>query len=481
MTRFFIGGKSVDSRSGGTTREIRNPANGSLVGTVSEGTEADVDAAVQSARAAFPKWWSTPAATRGKILHDAAEAIVEHVDELARILTSEQGKPLGEARMEIHRFAHTLDHYAGLAKNLRGGYVPDLDEKPHRHGLILKRPLGVCAAIVPWNFPVSLMGNKLGPALVTGNTVVVKPAETTPLASTRAIEILYEAGVPAGVVNTVFGDGAVVGRALTTHPGVAKVGFTGATETGRLVMAGAAATIKRVTLELGGSDPMIVADDADVDRAVSAASVGRFFNCGQACLAIKRVFLFEKIADEFTEKLVAKANKLKIGPGLEEGVQLGPLHSAEQLEKLESQIADASEQGARVLAGGGRPRGAPFDSGFFHQPTILVDVDPTSRVATEEVFGPALPLFRVKDLDEAITRANESIYGLGSSIWTRNLAMATEAAERIEAGYTWINSVNKIYDELPFGGFKQSGIGQEHGCEALDHYQATKSVVVAAG
>jgi succinate-semialdehyde dehydrogenase/glutarate-semialdehyde dehydrogenase len=246
-------------------------------------------------------------------------------------------------------------------------------------------------------------------------------------------------------------------------------------------MAGAAATIKRVTLELGGSDPMIVADDADVDRAVSAASVGRFFNCGQACLAIKRVFLFEKIADEFTEKLVAKANKLKIGPGLEEGVQLGPLHSAEQLEKLESQVADAREKGARVLAGGERPRGTSFDSGFFHQPTILVDVDPTSRVATEEVFGPALPLFRVKDLDEAITRANESIYGLGSSIWTRNLAMATEAAERIEAGYTWINSVNKIYDELPFGGFKQSGIGQEHGCEALDHYQATKSVVVAAG
>jgi len=481
MVRFFIGGKSVAAIAGNATREIRNPANGSVVATVSEGTEADVDAAVEAARNAFPKWWATPASVRGKILSDAADAIVENVDELARLLTSEQGKPLGEARMEIHRFAHTLEHYAGLAKNLRGGYVPNLDEKPHRHGLILKRPLGVCAAIVPWNFPVSLMGNKLGPALVTGNTVVVKPAETTPLASTRAIEILHEAGFPAGVVNTVFGDGAVVGRALTTHPDVAKIGFTGATETGRLVMAGAAATIKRVTLELGGSDPMIVADDADVDRAVSAASVGRFFNCGQACLAIKRVFLFEKIADEFIEKLVAKTNKLKIGAGLEDGVQLGPMHSAEQLEKLEAQIADAVSKGARVLTGGGRPRGPAYDSGFFHQPTLLADVDPSSRVATEEVFGPALPLFRVKDLDEAIGRANESIYGLGSSIWTRNLDRATEAAERLEAGYTWINSVNKIYDELPFGGFKQSGIGQEHGCEALDHYQATKSVVVAAG
>ena len=359
MTRFFIGGKSVESIGGRATREIRNPANGAVVASVPEGTEADVDAAVQAARAAFPKWWATPASARGKILHAAAEAIVEHVDELARLLTSEQGKPIAEARMEIHRFAHTLEHYAGLAKNLRGGYVPDLDEKPHRHGLILKRPLGVCAAIVPWNFPVSLMGNKLGPALVTGNTVVVKPAETTPLASTRAIEILFEAGVPAGVVNTVFGDGAVVGRALTTHPQVAKIGFTGSTETGRLVMAGAAATIKRMTLELGGSDPMIVADDADVDRAVSAASVGRFFNCGQACLAIKRVFLFEPIADEFIEKLVVKANKLKVGPGLDEGVQLGPLHSADQLEMLESQIADAVAKGARVIAGGSPPaRGA---------------------------------------------------------------------------------------------------------------------------
>jgi succinate-semialdehyde dehydrogenase/glutarate-semialdehyde dehydrogenase len=481
MIRFFIGGKSVGPSADGAAREIRNPANGSVVATVAEGTEADVNAAVEAARQAFPKWWSTPASARGKILHDAAEAIVERVDELARLLTSEQGKPLGEARMEIHRFAHTLDHYAGLAKNLRGGYVPNLDEKPHRHGLILKRPLGVCAAIVPWNFPVSLMGNKLGPALVTGNTVVVKPAESTPLASTRAIEILHEAGFPAGVVNTVFGDGAVVGRALTTHPHVAKVGFTGATETGRIVMAGAAQTIKRVTLELGGSDPMIVADDADVDRAVSAASVGRFFNCGQACLAIKRVFLFEEIADEFIEKLVVKANKLKIGAGLEEGVQLGPMHSEEQLLKLEAQIADAVSKGAQVVAGGGRPRGPAFDSGFFHQPTLLTNVDPSSRVATEEVFGPALPLFRVKDLDEAIAKANESIYGLGSSIWTQDLDRATEAAERLEAGYTWINSVNKIYDELPFGGFKQSGIGQEHGCEALDHYQATKSVVVAAG
>ncbi len=481
MTRFFIGGRSVDSRRPGSTREIKNPANGSVVGVVPEGTAEDVDAAVEAAAAAFPAWWATPAAARGKVLQAAAEAIVERVDELARLLTAEQGKPMVEARMEVHRFAHTLEHYAGLGKSLRGGYVPNLDEKPHRHGLILKRPLGVCAAIVPWNFPLSLLGNKLGPALVTGNTMVVKPAETTPLASTRALEILHEAGVPAGVVNTIFGDGAVVGSALATHPKVAKVGFTGSTETGRRVMSGAARSIKRLTLELGGSDAMIVTADADVDRAVSAASVGRFFNGGQACLAIKRIFLFEPIADEFTEKLVAKAKKLKVGAGHEEGVQLGPLHSAEQLARIEDQVADARAKGAKFLLGGERLRGGAYDAGFFFPPTVLADVPEGAKVATEEVFGPVLPLFRVKDLDEAIARANDSIYGLGSSIWTRDLDAATRAAERIEAGYTWINSVTKIYDELPFGGFKQSGIGQEHGCEALEHYQATKSVVVAAG
>ena len=479
--RHFIGGELVGNATGSATREIRDPANGELVATVPEGSAEDVDRAVRGAREAFAGWWDTPAATRGKVLYDCARAVLARTDELAPLLTAEQGKPLVESRMEIRRFAHTLEHYAGLAKSLRGGYVPDLDEKPHRHGVILKRPLGVCGAIIPWNFPLSLLGNKLAPALVAGNTMVVKPAETTPLTSTRVVAILHEAGVPVNVLNSVLGDGPGVGAALVGHEHVAKVGFTGSTDTGRRVMAAAAGTIKRITLELGGSDPLIVCADADVDRAVSSASVGRFFNCGQACLAIKRVYLFEEIADEFTEKLLAKVRKLTVGPGTRDGVRLGPLHSAVQLREIETQVEDAVAHGAEILTGGRRPDDPDLEGGFFYLPTVLRGVTPAARMWTEEVFGPVLPLYRVKSLDEAIERANDSVFGLGSSIWTRDLDMATRAAERLEAGYTWINSVTKIYDELPFGGFKQSGLGHEHGSEALDCYQQSKSVVVAAG
>ena len=475
MAEPFIGGSytefpQLDRMS------IVDPASGEEVDSVPVCGEAEVDAAVRGAAGAFPGWSGTPASRRGELLARAAEAVLGARDELAGLLTAEQGKPLREARLEIRRFVHTLEHYAGLAKNIRGGYVPDLDEGAY--GLILRRPVGVVGAIVPWNFPTTLLANKLGPALVAGNVVVAKPAETTPLTTLRIAEIMHGAGLPAGVFNVVTGDGPTTGQALAGHPSVRKVAFTGSTPVGKKLAALAAGDLKRVTLELGGSDPMIVCDDADLDRAASAASVGRFFNCGQACLAVKRLYVFESVAEEFVEKLVGKAKRLRVGPGRTEGTIIGPLHTPEGRELLEGQVRDAVESGARVLAGGRRPEGEVFERGNFYEPTLLLEPSHESRVATEEVFGPALPIWRVGDLEEAIERANGSIYGLGSSVWTADLDRATEAAERIEAGYTWINSPQVIYDELPFGGWKQSGYGKEHGMEAIEYYTETKSVVV---
>jgi succinate-semialdehyde dehydrogenase/glutarate-semialdehyde dehydrogenase len=312
---------------------------------------------------------------------------------------------------------------------------------------------------------------------------VVKPAGTTPLTDLRVCELIdkaiQDAGGPKGVLNVVTGPGSVVGEELLVNSTVRKIGFTGATDTGRRVMQSAAKDFKHVTLELGGSDPMIVCDDADMDRAVSAASVGRFFNCGQACLAVKRLYLFENIADVFMEKLVEKAKRIKVGNGLSKDTLMGPLHTKEQRQEVEEQVEDAVKHGAKILYGAQRPKGEEYDKGFYLQPTLVADVDPSSRLLQEECFGPALPIVRVKNLDQAIEQANNSIFGLGSSIWTRDINRAMAGAERIEAGYTWVNSAQIIYDELPFGGVKQSGLGKEHGEEAIEHYTDSKSVVIA--
>ena len=476
MAQMLIGGEWVGSRSGNSI-EVLNPATGEPVDTAPRGTVDDAREAIDAAQTAFAEWSEWTQAKRADVLRSVVGLIRLHEKELATLLTKEQGKPLREAMLEIRRYAHTLEYYAGLGKNIRGGYIPQIDD--NKYGLIIKRPLGVVGAIVPWNFPVSLMGNKIGPALLAGNTMVIKPAETTPLTDLKVVGLFQEAGLPKGALNVVTGQGSVVGEEIVTNPKVRKIGFTGSTEVGRRVMASAAQSIKRVTLELGGSDPMIVCDDANIDEAVKAAATGRFFNCGQACLAIKRLYLFDSIADDFTEKLTARAKKLRVGNGMSEGAMIGPLHSANQRDEIEGQVQDAIDRGARVLAGGDRLRGDEYDRGFFYSPTLLADVPEDARVATEEVFGPALPIFRVGSLDEAIEKANNSIFGLGSSVWTNDLNRATRAAERIEAGYTWINSAQVIYDELPFGGLKQSGLGKEHGTEALDYYTETKSVVVA--
>jgi succinate-semialdehyde dehydrogenase/glutarate-semialdehyde dehydrogenase len=446
---------------------------------VASATVADVDAAVSAAREAFAEWSALAVSKRGELLWGGATTVHQHVDELVELLTREQGKTLRDSRIEIGRAVETLEHYVGLSKALRGSFSPHLD--PRTDGMVLRRPLGVVGAIVPWNFPTTLLCNKLGPALIAGNTVVAKPADTTPLTTLRFVELLSEGGLPPGVVNVITGTGAEAGEALVAHPDVRKVAFTGSTKTGERIMALAANGTKRLTLELGGSDPLIVCEDADLAKAASAASMGRFYNCGQACLAVKRVYVMESVADEVVEAIVGKAKKLRLGRGDAEGSQIGPLHTARQRELVASQVERTLSQGGELLCGGGPPEDAELADGFFYSPTVILDPPHDSPMATEEVFGPALPIWRVRDLDEAIERSNASQYGLGSSIWTADLDRAREAAERLECDYTWINSPTKVYDELPFGGVKSSGFGKEHGEEAFDYYTDSKSVVVRSG
>jgi acyl-CoA reductase-like NAD-dependent aldehyde dehydrogenase len=475
MAELFIGGREV--KVDGIDRlELRDPARRQVIGDAPNAGPEEVDRAVQAAKEAFATWRKVPGATRGQLLLAGAHRVAAAIDELAPILTAEQGKPLREARLELHRFVETLEHYAGLARNLRGQSVPDLDDGAR--GFVLKRPLGVVGAIVPWNFPTTLLGNKLGPALIAGNTVVAKPDETTPLTTLRVAQLLHDAGLPDGVFNVVTGLGHVTGEALIRHPDVAKVAFTGSTPVGKHVMAAASERLARVTLELGGSDPLIICADGDVDAAISAASMGRFFNCGQACLAIKRVYVEESVADHVVEQLAAKAEKLKLGPGDVQGTQIGPMHSDEGRELLAAQLADGVASGGEIVAGGELPDDDQLADGWFHVPTVVAEPSHGSRLSTEETFGPVLPVWRVADVDEAIARANASPFALGSSIWTTDLRKATHAMEELDAGYTWVNSRTKVYDELPFGGLKESGYGKEHGIEALDYYQEEKSVVI---
>jgi succinate-semialdehyde dehydrogenase/glutarate-semialdehyde dehydrogenase len=479
MAKMYINGEPVDSITG-QTYEVRNPSNGDVVDTAPKGNEMDVREAVDAAAAAFGEWSRTSAEERANLLFKAAEIIEAERKSLSELLTREQGKPFQEAGTEIEHFLHGIDFYAGLASKVRGAQVP-LPAK-NAYGMVVRKPLGVCGAIVPWNFPITLMGTKVGPALAAGNTVVVKPASTTPLTTMRIIELMNQAGLPKGVLSVVTGPGGVVGEELLRNPKVRRIAFTGESGTGKHVASVACSDFKRVTLELGGSDPMIVCDDADIQKAITGAMVGRFWNAGQACLAVKRLYVFDQVFDEFVDGLASKVSRYEVGDGMSRPekprIRMGPIHTAAQREEIEAQVKDAVDRGAKVLLGGTRPEGEQYEKGFYYQPTILVDVPDDARAVQEETFGPLLPIFRVGSLDEAITRANNSIYGLGSSIWTKNLDNIESAIDRIEAGNVWVNSLHYGYDELPFGGVKASGFGREHGPEALDYYLEPKGVVI---
>jgi len=458
--------------------EVRNPANGEVVDRVPKADAEDTRRAIDAAAVAFPSWSKLPPSKRSDILMSAAHRVKERLNDVAQLLTSEQGKPIRDSRIETSRFAENIEIYAGLVKGgaLAGKHVPLPSQ--NAQGLVVRRPIGVVGAIIPWNFPLTLLANKIAPALAVGNTVVAKPASTTPLSTLRLAELMLEGGLPAGVLNIVTGPGSVVGDEIIRNPLVRKIGFTGETGTGKQVARSAADELKHVTLELGGSDPAIVCADADLELAARNIAIGRFFNAGQACLAIKRVFVEDSVADSLIEKVAARARRLKLGTGTDADAQMGPLHTEKQRAEIEAQLEDAVALGGRVVAGGRRPAGAEFSHGYYFEPTVVVDVPEGARVWTEETFGPLLPIMRVRDLDEALARANSSEYGLGSSIFTRDMAKAQRAIDELEAGYTWVNAVQIAHDELPFGGTKHSGYGKEHGTEVLDYYTEQKSVVL---
>jgi len=463
--------------SDGDHLTVTDPATGDAIDEVPEAGTSGVDRAVQAASEAFTSWRSTDATERADLLRALADLLEEHRSDLVSSLVAEQGKPTLEANGEFAHFLAGLRYYAEAATKVRGSYQDLPSQFGRSYGLIVRRPFGVVGAIIPWNFPLTLLANKLGPALAAGNTVVAKPAETTPLTTLRVAELSAEAGLPAGVFNVVTG-GPDTGAALVAHPDVRRIAFTGQTTTGQKIMETAGPALKHVSLELGGSDPTIVLPDADLGSAIRMIQIGRYWNCGQACLAPKRAFVHTGVYDDFVDQFVGRVGRYEPGPGTEKPekpkLPIGPLHTPGQRDLLVAQLSDAVDRGAKVLVGGEVIDGP----GNFFRPAVVVDVPADARLATEEVFGPVLPVWRVDDLDEAITRANDTTYGLGSSIWTTDASAIDRAMRELEAGVTWVNQLHYGYDEMPFGGTKMSGLGKEHGLEALEEYVETKSVVV---
>jgi acyl-CoA reductase-like NAD-dependent aldehyde dehydrogenase len=474
----LIGG---EWRQAATSEEIEvvNPATESSVGAVPAGSAADVELAVETAKRAFPAWAATDVEKRAHILAKAADLIEENAKSLASTLTSEQGKPVAEAIGEVNHLAHGVRYYAEAATKVRGSYQDLPSAFGPAYGQVIRRPLGVCAAITPYNFPLTLLGTKVAPALAMGNTVVAKPAATTPLATLEVARLFAEAGVPDGVLNVITGRGSVVGDALVGHPDVRRVAFTGSTDIGRHVVAVGGPQLKRISLELGGSDPVIVCEDADLDAAVKAVIIGRYWNAGQACLGCKRVFVHDSMYDDFVTQLVERVKRYEPGDGTVKAekprLRMGPVHTRAGRDELLEQLEDGVDKGGELLCGGGT---GEHDTGHFLEPAVVAEPGADSRLVTEEVFGPVLPVFRYSDFDDVIRRANDTPYGLGSSIWTHDVRKIHRAAQEIESGMTWVNQIHYGYDELPFGGVKASGFGKEHGIEALDSYVELKSVVV---
>ena len=471
-TRPLIGGDWTD---GVDTFEDVNPATEEVIARVHEAGEEGVDAAVRSARDAFGEWRDLDPHRRSEVLWRLADLIEEHADDLAALETRDNGKPAFEsAKVDLPSVVENFRYYAGWADKLAGETVPV--SGPFLN-YTLREPVGVVGAIVPWNFPLSLAAWKVAPALACGNAVVLKPAEQTPLTALLLGELALEAGVPPGVLNVVPGHGEPTGRALTSHPGVDLISFTGSVETGRKVMKAAADNLTKVSLELGGKSPNVVFADADLEAAVRGATTGIFYGKGEVCAAGSRLYVDRSVKDEFVDRLVERSGKMVPGDPTSGDTRLGALVSEEQREKVLSYIEAGKEEGARLVAGG---EPASVDGkGYFVEATVFDDVDIDMKVAREEIFGPVLSVMDFEDVDDAIRQANETIYGLAAGVWTRDVAKAHRFAREVEAGTVWVNTYNRYDSASPFGGTKDSGFDRDLGRHALEKYTRTKSVWVS--
>jgi phenylacetaldehyde dehydrogenase len=472
--KLLINGEWVDARSG-QTFAVFDPANGQQIAQVAEGAAADVDAAVTAARAAFEDsaWSRMKPTERGRMVWKLGDILQAHGDELAELEALDNGKPISDARaVDIPFSAELLRYMAGWSTKITGQSIP-LSAPGDWHAYSMREPVGVVGQIIPWNFPLMMAVWKIAPALATGCTIVLKPAEQTPLTAIRLGELIMEAGFPPGVVNIITGDGTA-GAAIAAHPDVDKVAFTGSTEVGKLIVQAASGNLKKVSLELGGKSPAIVFPDADLSIAIPGAATGIFFNMGQCCTAGSRLFVHERIFDKMMTGLADEASKWKIGPGLDPTTRIGPLVSDEQFQRVSGFLDSGRQQGAEVVTGGKRHG----NEGYFIEPTLLTRTNPDMKVVREEIFGPvvcAMP-YNDDDLERIAKQGNATEYGLAASIWTRDIGIAHKLARKLKAGSVWINVHNFNDVALPFGGYKQSGWGREMGHEAIELYTETKAV-----
>ena len=468
----YINGKWVEAKSG-KTFPVENPYNQQIISHVPDSDNHDVNEAVSAANTAYNDWHKMSASERRDLMKELANKSRENANELAKTISMEMGKPFPEALDEIDTVADFLDYYGELARDEVGRIVAPVDR--NTMSLVRYESIGVIGCIIPWNYPLALMGWKLAPALAAGNTVVMKPSEITPLSILHWCNVV-ESVLPSGVINVITGFGQSAGEPIVKHPDVPVVTFTGSVATGKKIAKFAAENLKKVSLELGGKDPMIICDDADIEIAAQGASWGGFVNAGQVCTSIERVYVFENVIDQFTEAIIEEAKKVVLGDPMKEDTHIGPMASKLQQEKAIEKVNQAIKDGARLLAGGSAPEN--LDKGYFYQPTVLDNIEPNMEIITEEAFSPVLPIQKVSSIEEAIQWSNDSVYGLGCSIFTNDIDRALTAADDIKSGTVCINSPLMENIAAPFGGMKQSGIGREHGKEALDEFREAKHIFI---